>query len=82
MENVSYLSEAQHLVLEKLTALVGIEQINHIVAQGPEVLHARLVAFMRNKAAPIGRVHDHVASAMPTRYITVSEVEPRLDRSL
>ena len=32
---------------------------------------------MRYEATLIGQVHDHVASAMPTRYIPISEVEPR-----
>ena len=77
MEDLSYLSEAQRLALDKLTALVGIDQINHIVAQGPEELQARLEAFMRYEATLIGQVQDHVASAMPTRYIPISEVEPR-----
>ena len=80
MEDLSYLFEAQCLALDKLTALVGIDQIrpiNHIVAQDPEVLHARFEAFVRYQVALIGQAHDHVASAMPTRYISMSEVEPR-----
>ena len=81
MEDLSYLSEAQRLALDKLTALVGIDHINHIVTQGREELQARLDAFMRYEATLIGQVHDHIASAMPTRYIPISEVEPRLDRS-
>ena len=32
---------------------------------------------MRYEATLIGQVHDHVASAMPTRFIPISEVEPR-----
>ena len=44
MEDLYHLYEAQRLALGKLTALVGIKQINHIVAQGPEVLQARLEA--------------------------------------
>ena len=35
------LSEAQRLALEKLSALIGSDQVEHIVAQGPEVLLAR-----------------------------------------
>ena len=77
MEDLSQLSEAQCLALDKLTALVGIEQINHIVAQDPEELQARLEAFMRYEATLLGQVHDHVASATPTCYILMSEVEPR-----
>ena len=46
------------------------------MAQGPDELQARLEAFMRHEATLIGQVHDHVASAMPTRYIPMSEVEP------
>ena len=59
MEDRSHLSEVQCLALDKLTALVGIDQINHIVNQGPEVLQARLEAFMRYETALIGQVHDH-----------------------
>ena len=80
MDDLSYISEAQRLALDMLTALVGIDQINHIVAQGSEELQARLVAFMRYEATLISQVHDHVASAMPTRYVPISEVG--LDRSL
>ena len=47
MEELSHLSEAQHLAFDKLTALVEIEQVAYIVTQGPEVLHARLEAFLR-----------------------------------
>ena len=79
MEDLSYLSEAQRLALDKLTALIGIEQIDHMVAQGPDELQARIQAFMRYEAALIGH---HVASAMPTRYIPISKVESRLYRSL
>ena len=77
MEDLSHLSEAQRLALDKLTALVGIDKINHILAQGLEELQARLEAFMRYEATLLGQIHDHVASAMPTRYISISEKEPR-----
>ena len=71
------LSEAQRLALHKLTALVGLDQINHSVFQSPDVLQVRLEAFMRYETAFIGQVHDHVASAMPTHYIPISEAEPK-----
>ena len=58
MERPAYLSGAQRLALDKLRALIGVEQIDHIVAQGPEVLNARLEAFMRYEAALIGQVHN------------------------
>ena len=77
MENLFYLSEAQRLALNKVTALMGIDQIDHIVAQGSEVLHSRLEAFMHYEATLIGQVYDHVASALPTRYIPISKVEPK-----
>ena len=75
MESLAYLSEAQHLTLDKLRALIGVEQIDHIVAQGPEVLNAWLEAFMQLEATLIGQVHDHVASVMPTRYIPMPDDE-------
>ena len=77
MEDIYHLYEAQRLALDKLTALVGIKQINHIVAQGPEVMQARLEAFMRYEAALFGQVDDHVASIMPTRYIPVLKAETK-----
>ena len=41
------------------------------------MLTARLDAFMRYEATLIGQVHEHVASAMPTRYILVPDEEPK-----
>ena len=74
MKDLSYLYGAQRLTLDRFTALAGINQINHIVAQGPDELHPRLEVFLRYEAASIDQVHDHVASAMPTHYNSVSEV--------
>ena len=39
------------------------------MAEGPEVFNARPEAFMQFEANEIGQVHDHIASAMPARYI-------------
>ena len=47
MENLNHLFEAQRLALDKLSAFVGPDQIEGLLAQGPEVLKARLEAFMR-----------------------------------
>ena len=77
METVSNLSEAQRLALEKLKALVGDEQVDNILAQGPDVLHARLAAFMQFESTLIGQVHDHLASAIPTRYVPMPDMEPK-----
>ena len=71
------LSEAQGLALEKLRALVGNEQVDLILAQGPDVIRARLDAFMQFEAALIGQVHDHLASAMPTRYVPIPDEETK-----
>ena len=45
------------------------------MAQDPEVFNARFEAFMRYKITLIEQVHDHVASAIPTRYILMSKKE-------
>ena len=42
MEIKINLSEAQRLALEKLRALVGKERVDLILAQGPDVIRARL----------------------------------------
>ena len=57
--------------------LIGVEHIDHIVAQGPEILNARLEAIMRFEAMLIGQVHDHVASAMPNCYILMPDEETK-----
>ena len=77
METKITLSEAQRLALEKLRALVESKQVDLILAQGPDVIRARLDAFMQFESTLIGQVHDHLASAMPTRYVPVPNEEPR-----
>ena len=77
MEILAHLSEAQCLALDKLRALIGIDQIDHVVAQGPEVLNARLKTFMQFEATLFGQFHDRVASAMPTRNIPMPNEEPK-----
>ena len=48
-----------------------------ILAQGPDVNRARLDAFIQFESTLIGQVHDHLASAMPTRNVPVPDEEPR-----
>ena len=45
MKNHSLLSKAQPMALINLSALIGAEEVSHIVAQGPDVLNARLDAI-------------------------------------
>ena len=77
METKITLSEAQGLALEKLRALVGSEQVDLILAQGPDVICARIDAFIQFEFTLIGQVQDHLASAMPTRYVPVPNEEQR-----
>ena len=71
METKINVSETQGLALEKLRALVGNEQVSIILAQGPDVIRARLDTFMQFESTLIGQVHDHFVSAMPTRHVAV-----------
>ena len=64
-------------MLEKLRALVGNEKVELILTQGPDVIRARLDAFMQFKSTLIGQVHDHLASATPTQYVLVPDEDPR-----
>ena len=77
MESLDHLSQFQRLALDKLRTLIGVEQIDYIVAQGPEVLDSRLEAFMQLEVTCIGQVHEYVASAMPTHYIPMPNEEPK-----
>ena len=65
------LSEAKGLAPEKLRALDGNEQVDLILAQSPDVVRARHDALMQFEPSLIGQVHDHLASVMPTRYVSV-----------
>ena len=56
---------------------MGLKKIDHIVAQSPEVLNARMEALVQFEATLIGQVHDQTASPMPTRYIPISDEEPK-----
>ena len=48
-----------------------------IPAQSPDVIRARLDAFMQFEFTLTGQVHEHLASPMPTRYVSIPEEEPR-----
>uniref|UniRef100_A0AAV1VK53 Retrotransposon gag domain-containing protein n=1 Tax=Peronospora matthiolae TaxID=2874970 RepID=A0AAV1VK53_9STRA len=78
MENSTLLSEAQNVALEKLTASLGPEYVEFLVSQGPEVLNARVESFMQYEATLIRQVQEQVASAMPTRYVSVPDEEAKL----
>ena len=41
------------------------------------MIRKRLDAFMQSESILIGHVHDHLASAMPSRYVPVQDEEPR-----
>ena len=41
------------------------------------MIRARLDAFMQFDSTMIGQVNDHLASVMPTRYVSVPNEEPR-----
>ena len=73
MEKPTPLSEAQKVALDKLAASLGPEYVEFLVAQGPDVLNARLEGFLQYEATLLGQVQDQVASAMPTRFVAVPD---------
>ena len=77
MENSTPLSEAQKVALDKLTASLGPEYVEFLVSQGPEVPTARVEGFLQYEASLLGHVQDQMASAMPTRYVSVPDEEAR-----
>ena len=77
MEKVPELSEVQRAAYDKLKALFGLEHVEFIISQEPEVLHPRLEAFMRYETSLFGQVQDHLAASTLTRDISVPDSEPR-----
>ena len=77
MDNPTPLSEAQKVALDKLTASLGPAYVEFLVSQGPEVLTARVEGFLQYEASLLGQVQDQMASAMPTRYVSVPDEEAR-----
>uniref|UniRef100_A0AAV1VDA4 Retrotransposon gag domain-containing protein n=1 Tax=Peronospora matthiolae TaxID=2874970 RepID=A0AAV1VDA4_9STRA len=77
MENPTPLSEAQKVALDKLIASLGPEYVEFLVSQGPEVLNARVEIYMQYEATLLGQVQDQIASAMPTRYVSVPDEEAK-----
>uniref|UniRef100_A0AAV1TGB5 Uncharacterized protein n=1 Tax=Peronospora matthiolae TaxID=2874970 RepID=A0AAV1TGB5_9STRA len=77
MENTTPLFEAQKFVLDKMTASSGLKFAGFLVSEGPEVLNARVGDFMQYEENRLGKVQDQVASAMPTRYVSVPDQEAR-----
>ena len=77
MESSTPLSDAQKVALDKLTASLGPEYVEFLVSQGPEVLTARVEGFLQYEASLLGQVQDQMASAMPTRYVSVPDEEAR-----
>ena len=77
MEKPTPLSEAQKVALDKLAASLGPEYVEFLVAQGPDVLNARLESFLQYEATLLGQVQDQVASAMPTRFVAVPDQEAK-----
>ena len=77
MRNPTPLSEAQKVALDKLTASLGPEYVEFLVSQGPEVLTAHVEGFLKYEASLLGQVQDRMASATPTRYVSVTDEEAR-----
>uniref|UniRef100_A0AAV1TRX0 Gag-pol polyprotein n=1 Tax=Peronospora matthiolae TaxID=2874970 RepID=A0AAV1TRX0_9STRA len=75
MENPTPLSEAQKVALDKLTAYLGPKYVEFRVSQGPEVLIARVESLMQYEETLLGQIQDQIASAMPTRYVSVQDEE-------
>ena len=72
MDNPTPLSEAQKVELDKLTPSLGTEYVEFLVSQGLEVL-----TDLHYEASLLGQVQDQMASAMPTRYVSVPDEEAR-----
>ena len=48
-----------------------------ILAQGPVMIHACSDASMQFEFTLIRQFHDHLASAMPPRYVPIPDEEPK-----
>ena len=59
MEQFAHLSDPQRAALVKLATLLGTDEINILATQGPEVLSARIDAFMQYEMALIGQARTN-----------------------
>ena len=69
IENTTPLSEAQKVALDKLAASLVQSMWNSLV------LTARVEGFLQYEASLLGQVQDQMASAMPTRCVSVPDEE-------
>ena len=58
--------------------MLGAEYIDLLLSQDPEVLTARIDAFMQYEASLIGLVQAQVSSAVPLRYIPMAADKSRV----
>ena len=73
IEHVNFLSEPQNVALDKLITALCLPYVEFLASQGPDVLNERLKAFMQYEMTLVVKVHDQMASSMPTRFVTVPD---------
>ena len=56
---------------------MGPEYAEFLVAQGPDVLNARVETFKQYETALLGPFQSQVASAMPTRFVAMPDKEAK-----
>ena len=77
MEQSTPFTEPQKVALDELTAAVGPEYVELLVAKGPDVLNARFEIFMQYETALLGQVQNQLASAIPTRFVAMPDEEAK-----
>ena len=68
------LTEAQQVVLEKLTTLIGADGINHLASKGVDAFLARLNGYMQFESTLVRQVQDQIALS---RLTPVPNAEPK-----
>ena len=70
-------NSASPAAAKKLKSFFGLNHIEYLMSQEPEVLLARTKALMQYESSLIGQVQEHERSSMSRRFLSVLDSKPK-----